>query len=613
MSPHPMDAALLPAEPGRWSAMVFQFKARCFQMRRLVQDTLFPVNRHPQTQDLDDAPVLADWSSDLWAGCESPRERQLQLGKVQNLRVSAKRLHGLEIPAGATWSFWKQLGRTTRGKGYAEGRELREGCIIPQTGGGLCQLSGAIYNAALEAGLEIVERHAHSNAAIGSLALIGRDATVFWNYVDLRLRHPAAWRLEVWLTENKLQVRIRSAAKAAPHTPMDLVVPGKAAPLNTCATCGLESCFRSSPLHGTQQAVDRTAVLVDGWWPEWDSVFEKEKEKSTPRDLFMPLDGRRWKKANYQWDIKLHETCRSFTWLALRRAWATRKLRNEGARRQRALLAWDERLAAAYALKLKAHHSHLIVCQTLLPWLWRDGWLGGRTFDVLMSRLPLQELHDRLDHAARLHPESGTCADFRASEDLLKNEKEALAAATRWITPHSEIAGLAGGKTCHIPWTVPAAAAPTSQPHTGINVVFPATTLCRKGAYELRQALSYLINDFHLELRGGVLEGADFWQGIPLHASRGDWLAEADAVVLPAFVEHCPRQLLKALGAGRKVIASTACGLHGLPGVTEVIAGDAAALHEALRGLLTGTDAGMNHPAAKEADAKARLLASCAP
>lgn len=34
-----------------------------------------------------------------------------------------------------------------------------------------------------------------------SLARIGRDATVFWNYVDLRLRAPAAWRLEGWLTE----------------------------------------------------------------------------------------------------------------------------------------------------------------------------------------------------------------------------------------------------------------------------------------------------------------------------------------------------------------------------------------------------------------------------
>src|SRR6185312_11924849 len=115
-------------------------------------------------------------------------EQRLQLGKVQNLRAAAALLDGLEIPAGAPWSFWRQLGRTTERRGFAVGRELREGCLIPTLGGGLCQLSGAIYNAALEAGLEIVERHRHSHPGVGNLAAVGRDATVVWSYVDLRLR-----------------------------------------------------------------------------------------------------------------------------------------------------------------------------------------------------------------------------------------------------------------------------------------------------------------------------------------------------------------------------------------------------------------------------------------
>ncbi len=88
------------------------------------------------------------------------------------------------------FSFWRHVGRPTRGRGFADGRELREGCIVPSVGGGFCQLSNALYAAALDAGCEIVERHAHSRRVPGSMAEAGRDATVFWNYVDLRFRPP---------------------------------------------------------------------------------------------------------------------------------------------------------------------------------------------------------------------------------------------------------------------------------------------------------------------------------------------------------------------------------------------------------------------------------------
>ncbi|TDU81289.1 glycosyl transferase family 1 [Prosthecobacter fusiformis] len=577
MNAHPADAAPLPPEPTRWSGWVFRFKASCFQMRRLIQDTTHPVTKHPQGNQLWETPVTADWSSDLWRGGESPRERKLQLGKVQNLRIAAQALNGVEIPAGATWSFWKHLGRTTKAKGYSTGRELREGCLIPQIGGGLCQLSGAIYNAALEAGLEIVERHAHSNSSVGSLARIGRDATIFWNYVDLRLRHEAAWRLEVHVSQDKLHVCIRSNHHI--ERPVQVMeTPGDSRPPNACATCGLASCHRSSPLENAQQEVDRTAVLVDAWWPEWDAFLKSEKGSN--RDLFLPLDGKRWKKASYQWDTALHAKAFSFPSLTLMRSWATRRLRNEGARRQRALLHWDERLAAAYGQALKAHHSHLIVSQTLLPYLWKKGWLGGRTFDVMMCRLPMLTLHERLDEAARLHPESGTCADFRAEQELVQNETAALAAATRWITPHTEIAKLAGCKAHLIPWSLPESSKAHTASGLNKNVVFPASTLCRKGAYELRKALHGL--PVKLELRGGVLEGADFWDGIHLTTSGDGWLEQADIIVLPAFVENCPRVLLKAVAAGKPVIATEACGIEGLPGVTIIQAGDAQGLRLAL-------------------------------
>lgn len=592
MSHHPPDATL-PPEPTRWSAWVFLFKARCFQARRLVTNFLRPVKKFGRVESRNPLPVAGEWSSDLWRGGESPRERHLQLGKVQNLRVAARDLNGLEIPADAIWSFWKHLGRTTAARGYSEGRELREGCLIPQIGGGLCQLSGAIYNAALEAGLEIVERHAHSNSTIGSLAKMGRDATIFWNYVDLRLRHTAPWRLEVELSEDQLHVSVLSAEKHTCSEPAQ-TPSSDSRPINACATCGLTSCHRSSPLDASLDTVDRTAVLVDAWWPEWDVFFQSGER--TRRDLLLPMDGKRWRKASYLWDTALHASSRSFPWLALRRAWATRRLRNEGARRQQELLHWDERLAACYGRALKARHSHLVISQTLLPWLWQQGWLGGRTYDVLMTRLPLQVLQTRLDEAAQRHPQSGTCADFRASPALVEAETTALSKARQWITPHAEIAKLAGTKANLIPWSTPRAPGGASaSPAQTARVVFPASTLCRKGAYVLREALRDL--PVTLEPLGGVLEGADFWDGFDLAApgSPAGWTTRADIVVMPAYVEHCPRSLLHALAHGIPVIATPACGLGEHASVIEVAAGDPAALRSALITLLSksrvhGTD-----------------------
>ena len=97
----------------------------------------------------------------------------------------------------------------SRLKGYVDGRELREGCIIPNVGGGLCQISNALYDAALKANFEIIERHAHSQIIAGSLAEQGRDATVFWNYVDLRFRSANAFRIEAKLGKDHLSRKIQ--------------------------------------------------------------------------------------------------------------------------------------------------------------------------------------------------------------------------------------------------------------------------------------------------------------------------------------------------------------------------------------------------------------------
>lgn len=200
------DAHHIPSRADQW---VFAAKSGLLKARRGVTD-LMSGARRLRRGAVAAGPVLAEVSTPLYTDA-SPNERGLQLGKVQNLRVGARALDGLHIPAGQVFSFWAHIGRPTRAKGFVEGRELRQGCLIPTLAGGLCQLSNSLFQAAKRSGCDIVERHGHSAPIPDSPFPPGEDATVFWNYVDLRFRPMRDVALRVQLTADSLVVRLEAA------------------------------------------------------------------------------------------------------------------------------------------------------------------------------------------------------------------------------------------------------------------------------------------------------------------------------------------------------------------------------------------------------------------
>ncbi|MFL6659101.1 MAG: VanW family protein, partial [Massilia sp.] len=212
------------AVPTRAAAMLFALKAMVHRTVRSWQDAINgDVRRWPQSSRSQNDQVWGEAISPLYLA-EHEDQRQLVLGKVENLRVAVRAFNGIEVPANGTFSFWAQLGRPIARRGFVPGRELREGCIIPTIGGGLCQMSNALYQAALEAGLEIVERRGHSQVIDGSAAQAGRDATVFWNYVDLRFRSARGMRIEAVMDGEQLRVRILKAeARAVQRKPLMIV------------------------------------------------------------------------------------------------------------------------------------------------------------------------------------------------------------------------------------------------------------------------------------------------------------------------------------------------------------------------------------------------------
>jgi hypothetical protein len=225
----------------------------------------------------------------------------------------------------------------------------------------------------------------------------------------------------------------------------------------------------------------------------------------------------------------------------------------------------------------------------VLPFLWREGHLGGRAVEVLMTRLPMGELHARLDRALAAHPERPTLGDFRAPQELVEAETEALAYASRIVTPHAEIARLYAEKAISLEWRH-SPVRPIVRPATAPRrIAFPGPTVARKGAYELREAARSL--DLEVVLLGSELEGPGFWERVKTQkfdaaAGVDRWLKQVAVVVQPAIAEDRPRHLLTALAAGVPVIATPACGLLPQPGLTIVPPDNLGALFDALRSRL---------------------------
>ena len=309
------------SRPTRRSGAVFAAKAMALRTRRAASDLMAGPTRLGRAGGPALAMVVARSRTPLWAD-EGLAERAAQLGKVQNLRVACRALDGLVLPADATFSFWRQVGPPSRGRGYARGRMLREGCMVLSVGGGLCQLSNALYDVATRAGCRITERHAHSRIVPGSLAAAGRDATVAWNYVDLRFVADRPLRLAARLDRDDLVVELLGAPRDADAPRMPSACDEARPTARSCAVCGETRCHRNEQSPAAGAAPGRHAFLVDEAWPEFRAYLAAEAALGD--QLAVPLDGARLGLARYTWPTAGRGGCVSAPLATLSRAWAQR-------------------------------------------------------------------------------------------------------------------------------------------------------------------------------------------------------------------------------------------------------------------------------------------------
>ena len=104
--------------------------------------------------------------------------------RIHNVQLVSRLIDGHLIAPGATFSFNRTTGARTAEKGFREAPVIINGELQTGLGGGVCQVSTTVFNAAYEAGLNITARTNH--ALYISHYPLGRDATV--NYPDTDLR-----------------------------------------------------------------------------------------------------------------------------------------------------------------------------------------------------------------------------------------------------------------------------------------------------------------------------------------------------------------------------------------------------------------------------------------
>lgn len=138
------------------------------------------------------------------------------VGRTRSQRHNAKlaldRLVDVTVAPGETFSFNARVGSFSRDQGYRKAPVSYNGQLIDDWGGGVCQASTTLYNAALLAGMEIVERNRHRYAP--SYVPPGRDAAVAFSNIDLRFRNPLPTPVRIVgrIEGDRLQVSL-----VAPH------------------------------------------------------------------------------------------------------------------------------------------------------------------------------------------------------------------------------------------------------------------------------------------------------------------------------------------------------------------------------------------------------------
>ena len=112
-----------------------------------------------------------------------------------NLAVACKKVDQTILNKGQNFRWSKVVGNPTILQGYRKGIAYANGNNVLAVGGGICQVSTALYQCAKQANMKIIERHEHGK----DITYIeqGEDATVEYGRFDLAFKNKTGYKIKI--------------------------------------------------------------------------------------------------------------------------------------------------------------------------------------------------------------------------------------------------------------------------------------------------------------------------------------------------------------------------------------------------------------------------------
>ncbi len=152
----------------------------------------FDGRRYAKTVNEKQFPYMLFETSSALYNSDTGFDMIYQENKVFNLKLAAKKLNGLLIKPGETFSFWQAVRYANKHVPYKDGLTVINGKLTTAPGGGMCQMSNLLFWVFLHSPLTIVERHTHKLREFPSLRKDepeGVDATVSEGWLDLKVKN----------------------------------------------------------------------------------------------------------------------------------------------------------------------------------------------------------------------------------------------------------------------------------------------------------------------------------------------------------------------------------------------------------------------------------------
>ena len=133
-----------------------------------------------------------------------------------NMQLACDAINGVILTPGQEFSYNDTLlSKRDPKNDYKPAGVISGGKLVNATGGGICQVSSTLFNAALYSGMTITQRRNHS-LKVGYLPA-GRDATCSWGSIDFRFRNDLKLPVKIEATMGNGTIKIRFLSPGDPE------------------------------------------------------------------------------------------------------------------------------------------------------------------------------------------------------------------------------------------------------------------------------------------------------------------------------------------------------------------------------------------------------------